>query len=404
MIGNTPNSIQIILLLACFLVSFIASWFLAQYPQFLPDVPNARSAHRRIVSRGGGIAFVLPFLLGALVLVGFNLELLDNALVTMLIGGLIISFIGLVDDAISQPALPRLILQIIVVTLIIVFGAPERLRILGVIELTGWPVYVLQILWLLACINFYNFMDGLDGLAAFQAIFISSLIGIMLLMDYENVVNNEIAVDPDFLHSAAYNKLMSTFFFALAAVVLGYFIWNLPPAKLFMGDNGSYFLGFVFGYSALVFPFSSAQKGLEIGADLLAVNQLPVVTGFTAVFVLLSPFLLDSTLTLVKRLFQKKNIFLAHREHFFQLLHRDGWSPMKIILLLAGLDAIALIPLGLLFLKFNILFTFSLIAVLIFFASLMYFVIGARLTRKLAEREKPAAVIDLARFSKKSVG
>lgn len=402
MIGTTPNSIQITLLLVCFLLSFIASWILAQYPKFLPDVPNARSAHRRVVSRGGGIAIVIPFLIGALILIGFNRGLMDNGLVTFLIGGVIISLIGLVDDAISQPALPRLILQIIVVTLITVFGAPERLRILGVVEFTGWSVHFIQIFWLLACINLYNFMDGLDGLAAFQAIFISSLIGIILLMDYENIVNKQITVDETLMHGAQYNKLMSTFFLALAAVMLGYFIWNLPPAKLFMGDNGSYFLGFLFGYAALIFPYSSS-KGLENGVDLLSpTNTLPVKMGFTVVFVLLAPFLMDSTLTLVKRFIQRKNIFLAHREHFFQLLHRDGWSAMKIILLLAGLDTIALIPLGLHLLKFNSLFIFSLVVVLLMFGTLLYFVVGDRLTRKLAAAEQRGPVIEMARFKKKA--
>ena len=404
MIGDTPNSVQIILILACFVVSFISAWLLAQYPQFLPDIPNNRSAHRRVVSRGGGICFILPVLAGSLILVSFNRALLDNALLTFLLGGVIVSLIGLVDDAISQPALPRLILQLIVVSLLTIFGAPERLRILGVIEFTGWPVYLIQIFWLLGCINFFNFMDGLDGLAAFQAIFLSSLIGILLLMDYENIVNNQITVDTAVMHGAQYNKLMSTFFFALAAVMVGYFAWNLPPARIFMGDNGSYFLGFVFGYSALIFPYSSSQKNLPVTVDLLKQDLVPVYMGFTAVFILLAPFLMDATLTLFKRILKKKNIFTAHREHFFQLLHRDGWSPMKIILLLAALDTLALIPLGLYILRLNSVFIFSLIMVLLFFGTLVYFVVGDRLTRKLERNEHRGPVIDMVNFKKRARG
>ncbi len=402
MVGTTPNSIQILILLGCFVVSFVTAWVLAQFPQFLPDVPNARSAHRRIVSRGGGIGIVVPFLIGSFALIGFNSNLLDSGLVTLLIGAVIISLIGLVDDALSQPALPRLILQVIVISLITVFGAPDRIQILGVIELTGWPVTIVQILWLLTCINFYNFMDGLDGLAAFQAIFMSSLIGILLLMDYENLINNQIAVEGLSVHHAQYNKLLSTCFFALAAVMLGYFIWNLPPAKLFMGDNGSYFLGFVFGYAALIFPFTTVEKGLEPGIAYLASRSVPLYTGFTAVFILLTPFLMDATLTLVKRLIRRQNIFLAHREHFFQLLHRDGWSAIKIIFLLAGLDAIALIPLGLHVLRFDPHFIFGLVVVLLIFATLLYFVVGDRISHRLEAAEHPGPVIDMASFKKKS--
>jgi len=316
-----PASLQTVSVLISFLLAFVVCGVITIIPDFLPDIPNARSSHDRTVPRGGGISFMLAFVL---CLAGFSILsgiIQDRTIQAFLIGSLLISMLGLLDDAFALSAITRLSLQTIIGLAVCFYGLPERLRLPAGVEVTGWPVVFLQLFWILACINFFNFMDGLDGLASVQALFVS--IGLGFLFYFKSA-------SPDSLfHSIVFFKVVGVSFFCLAASIFGFLLWNFPPARLFMGDTGSCFLGFVFAFAGLLSPFTKAASvnlpsvrftklPLEMNVDLMVIN------------VLLLPFLLDAALTIFLRLIRKQNLFKAHREHLYQILFMRGWSAWQI--------------------------------------------------------------------------
>lgn len=148
----------------------------------------------------------------------------------------------------------------------------------------GWPVGVLATVWL---INLYNFMDGIDGLAGGQAV-VASLGGGALLY-------------------AAGLTAMSELTWTLAAVVVGFLVWNWAPAKIFMGDVASAFLGYIFAVLAI----SSEAQG---GPPILIWSLL------------LGVFIVDATATLLRRIRQGEQWHEAHRSHAYQLATQMGYS------------------------------------------------------------------------------
>jgi len=241
----------------------------------LMDVPNHRSAHVNQTPRGGGLAIVLVFLLLQLVFLFFVPE-------RMLLGGIIlfglflVALVGLVDDLRSVSWQWRLLVHFLFAALLLwQTGLPDA-------WLTHLPLTLLVPLTLLATvwwINLYNFMDGADGFAASEALFLG---GALVLFAW-------IGADLPFL-------LLSL---AFVAVVLGFFPRNFPPAKIFMGDVGSGFLG-----ATLAAMFA------------LALNR--GVVGLPGILVLTLPFWLDASWTLSKRLLARERVWEAHRDHFYQ--------------------------------------------------------------------------------------
>jgi len=379
-------SSQVLLVLFSFMLSFIISGLLAQFPRFLPDVPNERSAHKSVVSRGGGIAIIVPFLTCIALIIAFSPLQLDAPVVTLIIGTTIIWIVGLVDDAISQPALPRLGIQLVLALLVVSAGLPALFSAGDVVILQGWPARVVQIFWILLCINFFNFMDGLDGLAGFQALILTAAAGILLLMDYETLL----AVPPvKDLHPAIFFKMMSTVLFSLSAAILGFLVWNLAPARVFMGDNGSYLLGFVTGYISLLFPFADVFADSPSKFMFNWSAQPPAATGWITFLILFFPILLDAGLTLAKRLLGGHNIFQAHRNHFFQLLHRSGRSPMEVLFLLACINGVLLLPLWTSVIKVESRITLGLLVFFLVLASSLYFILGRAMERALRSKVLP---------------
>ena len=148
----------------------------------------------------------------------------------------------------------------------------------------GFPLALVAGVWL---INLYNFMDGIDGLAAGEAIIVS-IAGGLIMMRVEG--------------SSLFYLL-----FILAGLVGGFLVWNWSPAKVFMGDVGSAFLGYIFA----VFAFAGERSGS-------APSMIWAV--------LLSVFVVDATLTLFKRIKERKNLAEAHRDHLYQKAVISGMS------------------------------------------------------------------------------
>ena len=272
------------------------------------DVPNSRSSHQQPTPRGGGIAIVLVFLIFIFYL---NLiHYIDKSLMFALIGGgIVIACAGLYDDIYSLNAHSRLFVHFLsALWAIICIGALSTLDC-GIFKIPlSWLGYFITLIGIIWCINFYNFMDGIDGLAGCEGIFIAVASGLALSIKH-----------------AVY---LETIFFGLAATIAGFTIWNWPPAKIFLGDVGSGFLGFVFAVLAL---FTIKQSYLPI----------------TFWCVISAIFLFDATFTLLHRIYHKKKWYSAHREHAYQHLIVFGASHKQVTMGIILINSFILLPIAL---------------------------------------------------------
>jgi len=275
-------------LLAAGLAAWAATGLALRYAvqRSLLDVPNPRSSHVSPTPRGGGLAIVIV-VLGAIALQtvsGFLPALVGE---TLLVGGASIAVIGWLDDHRDVPAGWRALVQLVAAGWVVFrVGAPESLE-LGPWSLTVGPAApLLAVLGLVWLTNLFNFMDGIDGIAAGEAISAAGVGGALLL--------------------ASGASGLGTASLAVAAASAGFLAWNRPPARIFMGDVGSGFLGFVLGTVAIM----SARSG-----------AVPL----TVWLILLGVFLFDATVTLLRRIPREK-VYRAHRRHAYQRAVQSGWS------------------------------------------------------------------------------
>lgn len=256
------------------------------------DIPNRRSSHETPTPRGGGIVFVTLFLaVSALFLFLFPGR--RDTWLAILGGGSAVALVGWIDDRSGLGAAIRLLVHFGAVAWALYWlgGLPNLYLGSGhLLRLGYWgiPLALVGGVWL---VNLYNFMDGIDGLAAGEAVFVSLAAGIIGWFK------------GDFGFALA--------FFALVAVVAGFLVWNWSPAKVFMGDVGSGFLGYVFA----VFAFSGEKTG-----------SIPAL----ALGLLLSVFVVDATMTLFRRISLKERLSEAHRSHVFQLAVKRGFSHKQV--------------------------------------------------------------------------
>jgi Fuc2NAc and GlcNAc transferase len=287
------------------LLAAAASWGLlrALIPSLqrrLLDQPNERSSHRQPTPRGGGVAFVvLASVASALdcwVTTG------STAAPLPLIGApllaLPLALVGFLDDRHNLPAISRYGVQIATAVGVILVS-PLLAPSFGLLHLLA-----LLLIAVTAVINFTNFMDGLDGLVA----------GCMAVA----------------MTAAAIQLSAPWPVWSLVGALLGFLLWNWSPAKVFMGDVGSTFLGAVF--SMLVLQASTWPEAL-------------------ALLLVATPLLGDACLCVPRRLMAGQRVFQAHRLHLFQRLHQAGWPHGRVSSLYiaaTALLAIALLSGGLL--------------------------------------------------------
>ncbi len=332
-----PFSFQIVFPILAFLLSFAAIGALLSGVRLLPaDVPNERSLHATPVPRGGGIVFALIFLLALACVFVLVPGSRTAGLYSLFAGSFAMSLLGWLDDLYTLPAVHRLLVESVIAGIVCAFGAPHRVDFFGLVEFSGPTALVLQTLWILTCINFFNFMDGLDGLATQQAVFIAAVSGIVLALDAGRL-------EPGSVRTAYETASLAAF--VLAAALLGFLAFNFPPARIFMGDAGSHFLGFALGFLLLPFPPTDLVPDVPWdalgGFESVRFSVLRADTGAGSVglasdqfllALLWTPFLLDPALTLLRRLRRRKNILRPHREHVYQLLVRfaDGWTRARV--------------------------------------------------------------------------
>jgi Fuc2NAc and GlcNAc transferase len=256
----------------------------------LIDRPNARSSHTRPTLRGGGAVAVL-LVLGAMGLewgLGEDAAVPASLRLVLLVAGGAIAGVSLIDDARGVSARLRLAVQILAaVVAVVIVGWVERLDVGGwgmAGGLVGAFLTVILIVW---STNLYNFMDGIDGLAAVQAVTGAGTLALLALLGGDQGR----AIAP----------------ILLASAFAGFLVWNRPPARVFMGDVGSAFLGFAFAVIVI--------EGNRAGVWPIWI--FPIVLAF---------FLTDATATLLRRLARGERVTQAHRSHAYQKLARRHGS------------------------------------------------------------------------------
>lgn len=271
------------------------------------DVPNERSSHRQPTPRGGGLVIVASVLAGWILLGLMVPHISRLTLATYAIASGMIAVVSWVDDIRSMPAWVRFgVHSLAAILAITVFGFWETIDIPGGTRISlGWMGAPLAFFWIVGLTNAYNFMDGIDGIAGSQALvagigwaIVSWLAGLPALTGLSLIV---------------------------AASSLGFLLHNWSPARIFMGDVGSAFLGYTFALFPLMMKFFSGDE--------VAINH-----SFLVGLLMVWPFVLDTAFTMARRARMGQNIFKPHRMHVYQRLITLGFKHATVTMLYAALS------------------------------------------------------------------
>jgi Fuc2NAc and GlcNAc transferase len=303
------------LLPAVFGLSLFITGVLRRYAlaRNMMDIPNTRSSHSEPTPRGGGVAIVVSFLLVLPWIAGIGL--VAWPLVWALLGaGAGIALLGFLDDRGHIAARWRLLGHFAAaVWALFWLGGLPQVEVFGFILELNWLGDVLAAVYLVWLLNLYNFMDGIDGIAGVEAICVC--VGGMLLY-----------VLLSFVGSA--QPMVWVMPMLLATAVLGFLFWNLPSARIFMGDAGSGFLGITLGVLSLQAAWVAPQL-------------------LWSWLILLGVFIVDATFTLLRRLLRGDRVYEAHRSHAYQYASRQLGRHLPVTLTVGGVNLIWLLPIAL---------------------------------------------------------
>ena len=279
------------------------------FGSYFLDNPNKRSLHTIPIPTAGGLSFIIPLLsydLG----IGFFNNWQHNIPLSLLCIPLI--FISFLDDLVNVPSIYRYSLQLFTSFLLLRFGNIDFLFFDPILNIL---IFIFLVIFITGVINFTNFMDGSDGLVSGCMFILFIIINIKLDLNASIII--------------------------LLGSLATFLYWNWSPAKIFMGDTGSTFLGIYF-----------------IG-NLLQFRNILEISGL---FLIASPLFGDALVTLFRRLFSKQNIFKAHRQHLYQRLYLGKLSKQQIALLYISQS----ILIGFAFIKLNFFYEIGSIIVCLF--------------------------------------
>lgn len=264
------------------------------------DQPNSRSSHSVTTPRSGGVSIVLTCFLGLLAIYFFgdSSHIKQTYMISFAISSLSISIISFLDDIKRRRALLKLAVMCLATLGVMAGGVvldQIALPFVGLINL-GWLGYPLTFLWIVGLTNAVNFMDGLDGLIGGVAVIVSLF---FMIITYSQ--------GSHFVYITSYTILAGS---------LGFLFLNMPPAKIFMGDVGSTFLGFVFATLAIIASLYDNSH-----------------TSFLVMPLLLFNVIFDTLLTFIRRLLKGENVLTPHRTHLYQLTQRLGCSHLQVSLM-----------------------------------------------------------------------
>ncbi len=266
----------------------------------LYDYQNARKIHSGNIPRLGGVGIFFAFIVSASAFIFVTKIDSFNKIIPIIIAGAIVFTFALLDDILTLPALAKLIVQLVSVSIVVFNGFRFK-------QIFAWvlptPVsLVLTFGWILGVINAYNLIDGLDGLCGSFSISTVITLGVL----YTLTGNSE-----------------AILCFILAAAIFGFLCFNWPPAKLFMGDAGSQFLGFMIS----VFPLFDSSSVFEFNKFLIMI----VITAFPV---------FDTIAAIWRRIRDKKPIMSPDRSHLHHKLLNMGYSKNTALYLLMFLQVL----------------------------------------------------------------
>lgn len=275
--------ILVIVSLGC--LSFILTYLIRRFAlkNRIVSIPNERSLHEIPTPVGGGLAIVITWYIGITIL--FFYGIIERSLYCALLSGVILAIISFIDDIIELKPIVRLCFHFVTAVIAFVFLQGLRQLIIPEVEFNyNFLVYPLAIVGIVWFINLFNFMDGVDGFASLEAITICLVIYVLS----GNIIN-----------------------LLLIACISGFLFWNLPKAKIFMGDVGSTQLGFILVVLGIYFHNSF---------------QFSILNWI----MLSSPFWFDASLTLYRRWRNGEKLSKAHRKHAYQRIVQSGFSHLKV--------------------------------------------------------------------------
>jgi Fuc2NAc and GlcNAc transferase len=273
------------------------------------DVPNARSSHTAPTPRGGGVAIVVSFLVALAILAALG-QVEGRPALALWGSGLAVALIGFLDDRSHVPARWRFLVHLLSSAWgLWLLGSLHTVAVFDPHPGWGWFSAVLIVLCLTWVINLYNFMDGIDGIAGTEAVTVS-LAGALTWW----------LAAPD-----------STWWLPIifAACSAGFLIWNLPPARIFMGDAGSGFIGLMLGLLG-IWASGAAPQLLWCWA------------------ILLGCFVVDASVTLIRRVLRGEKFYEAHRSHAYQYAARKFRSHGRVTLAFGMVNVVWLLPIAML--------------------------------------------------------
>jgi UDP-N-acetylmuramyl pentapeptide phosphotransferase/UDP-N-acetylglucosamine-1-phosphate transferase len=276
------------------------------------DVPNARSSHTRATPRGGGLAIVVVTVAAAVIACILHPDSV-RPVAGMLLPAIVIAGVSWIDDIRSLPNRIRFAVHLgCAIAAVAVLGPVRQVSLgsFGSVEFgaAAWP---LTLLWIVGLTNAFNFMDGIDGIAGITAAAAGAALAAAAAVFASPAVGGVAA--------------------AFAAAAGGFLACNWQPAKIFMGDVGSAFCGFLLAVLPLAVPPTAVPTAVAVA-----------VAG-------LWPFIFDTGLTIIRRGLRRENIFQAHRSHLYQRLVIAGWSHRAVSSLYGALSLVtaglAVVPL-----------------------------------------------------------
>ncbi len=313
---------------AVFFMALALSWLITPYIIRLAtrlkvmDQPEDRKIHKTPIPRWGGLGMFIAFTLAVLLcwlifpyfrrLASFATSRfsMSSQIIGILVGGAILLIIGTIDDKYGLPAIAKLFGQILVVLVLINYGIKISGFALPFFDFLPFKsILITQLVtvsWFLLFINSVNFSDGLDGLAC----------GIVAISSFTFLAISVLMWGSQKILVVQNLKLAAILSAALAGSCLGFLRYNFFPAKIFMGDTGSMFLGYM----------------LAVITTIGTLKTTAVIALFIPMLALGLP-LIDISLTVWRRWHSKVPMFASDRQHLHHRLLGKGWTQREIVLL-----------------------------------------------------------------------
>ncbi len=292
------------------------------------DMPSERKVHDRSIPSWGGLAIYAAFS-GSIILIFFLNDtfrvllrshdiMVQKYLAGIFVGGTIITILGLIDDKKGLKPTIKLVGQAVAAIVVVWYG----IRIVGIkspfgrtyLEFSLYLSFFFSVIWIVGFINSINLMDGLDGLAAGIVVIASATLFIITLFQID--MQSNVAIGKNL-------KIVAIMAMALVGSASGFLLYNFHPAKIFMGDTGSMFLGFILGAITIVGTLKTVA----------------VITLLIPIMLIGLP-LCDTFLTIIRRLKTRKPLLQADREHLHHRLLSYGWGQRRTVLLMYGISAV----------------------------------------------------------------